>query len=109
MGTFTQSIAVQCTAAGTPLRLEWKGRVYVVAADPVRWYERRKWWAEEARAVRGQGAGLVDQEIWRVQVRLEKARRAPLVTVDLAHRADSGRWQLIRVHDAAAQQLRESA
>lgn len=109
MGTFTQSIAVQCTAAGTPLRLEWKGRVYVVAADPVRWYERRKWWAEEARAVRGQGAGLVDQEIWRVQVRLEKARRAPLVTVDLARRADSGRWQLIRVHDAAAQQLRESA
>ena len=109
MGTFTQSIAVQCSADGVPLRLEWEGRLYVIAADPVRWYERRKWWAEASRAVRGRGAGLVDQEIWRVQVRLEKASRAPLVTIDLAHRAESGRWRLIRVHDAAAQQLRESA
>lgn len=109
MGTFTQSIAVQRTAAGVPLRLEWDGRIYVVAAEPVRWFQRRKWWAEEQRAERGRGAGLVDHEIWRVQVRLEKARNGPLVTVDIAHHADSGRWRLVRVHDGSSRSLRESA
>lgn len=109
MGTFTQSIAVQCSADGVPLRLEWEGRLYVIAADPVRWYERRKWWTEERRAERGRGAGLVDHEVWRVQVRLEKARNAPLLTLDLSHHVDSGRWRLVRIHDGAAVRLKESA
>lgn len=109
MGTFTQSIAVQRTTAVTPLRLEWDGRIYVVAADPVRWYERRKWWAEEQRAERGRGAGLVDHEIWRVQVHLEKARNGPLFTLAIAHHANTGRWRLVRVHEGSSRSLRESA
>lgn len=52
MGIFTQSVAVECTTAGMPLHLEWNGRSYVVAAEPVRWYERRRWWAEEHRVQR---------------------------------------------------------
>ncbi|REE02978.1 DUF6504 family protein [Citricoccus nitrophenolicus] len=109
MGIFTQSVAVGCTTAGAPERLEWNGRIYVLAAEPVRWYERRKWWTEERRAERGRGAGLVDHEVWRVQVRLEKARNAPLLTLDLSHHVDSGRWRLVRVHDGAAVRLKESA
>jgi hypothetical protein len=111
MGIFTQSVGVQCTTSGMPLRLDWDGRTYVVAAEPVRWYERRRWWAEEHRAERGRGPGLVDPEVWRGQVRLERARNAPPVTLDIAHHLDSGRWRLVRVHDgtAAGGRLRDSA
>lgn len=103
MGVFSEAIEVVCSPAGVPLRLLWGGRTYRLAADPVRWYERRKWWEEETRAERGHGPGLVDHEIWRVQARLNG--RSALRTLDISHQVDTGRWRLIRVHDA----LRESA
>ncbi|MDY6054791.1 DUF6504 family protein [Micrococcus sp.] len=105
---FTQSVAVRCAEDGTPSRLEWEGREYVLAAPPLRWFERRRWWAEEARAEKGRGPGLVDHEIWRLQVRLARAGGAQARTVDVAHHVDSGRWRLIRVHEAA-QDLRRTA
>lgn len=103
MGVFSEAIEVVCSPAGVPLRLTWGGHTYKVSAEPVRWYERRRWWEEEARAARGRGAGLVDHEIWRVQARLNG--RSALRTLDISHQVDTGRWRLIRVHDA----LRESA
>ncbi|MCC3265217.1 DUF6504 family protein [Arthrobacter gengyunqii] len=103
MGVFSEAIEVVCSPAGQPLRLVHGGHTYKVAADPVRWYERRNWWDEEARAERGRGPGLVDSEIWRVQARLTP--RSPLRTLDLSHDISSDRWRLIRIHDA----LRESA
>ncbi len=109
MGVFTQSVAVERTAAGAPARLEWDGRTYVVAAEPVRWFQRRRWWTEERRAERGRGAGLVDHEVWRVQVRLARAPRSALLTLDISHHLDSGRWRLIQIHDAVRQDLKESA
>lgn len=98
MGLFTQSVDVECSTAGLPLRLRWQGREYRIAADPVRWFERRKWWAEEIRAERGRGPGLVDHEIWRLQARL--AGRGPLLTFDVSRDVENGRWRLIRIHDA---------
>jgi hypothetical protein len=109
VGVFTQSVGVERDTHGVPRYLDWNGRRYVVAAEPVRWYERRKWWVEERRAERGRGPGLVDHEIWRLQVRLASARTAPLVTLDLAHHRDSGRWRLIRAHDGNTGSLRHSA
>lgn len=106
---FTQSVGVAPDGHGVPRYLEWAGRRYVVAAEPVRWYERRKWWVEERRAERGRGAGLIDHEIWRLQVRLARARNAPLLTLDVAHHRDSGRWRLVRVHDRTAAPLQRSA
>lgn len=103
MGLFTQSVEVECTPAGLPLRMRWQGREYRVAAQPVRWFERRKWWTEEVRAERGRGPGLVDHEIWRLQVR--QTARGPLLTFDVSRQVETGRWRLIRIHDA----LKESA
>ncbi|MCY1159994.1 MAG: hypothetical protein MOP51_3019 [Citricoccus sp.] len=109
VGVFTQSVGVERDAQGRPRYLVWEGRRYVVAAEPVRWYERRKWWVEERRAERGRGAGLIDHETWRLQVRLAAARRAPLLTLDIAHHRDSGRWRLIRAHDGTGISLQRSA
>lgn len=102
---FSQSVDVECGAYGEPLRLLWAGRSYAVCAEPVRWYERRQWWAEESRAPLGSGPGLVDHEIWRVQVRPDPPVLGALepeetVTLDLTRHIQSGRWRLLRIHDA---------
>ena len=65
---------------------------------------------EEVRAEKGRGPGLVDHEIWRLQVSLARAAHAPVRTLDLAHHLDSGRWRLVRVHEpAVAGTLRHTA
>jgi hypothetical protein len=105
MGMFSQSVDVECTADGEPQRLLWAGRSYAVCAEPVRWYERRQWWTEESRAPLGSGPGLVDHEIWRVQVLPVhpaygvQEPEEPL-TLDLTRHIQSGRWRLLRIHDA---------
>lgn len=98
MGIFTQSIEVDCTPAGVPIRMRWQGREYRLAAEPVRWFERRKWWIEELRAERGRGPGLVDYEVWQLQVKL--AGVGPLRTFEVSRQADTGRWRIIRMPEA---------
>ncbi|WP_310049793.1 DUF6504 family protein [Arthrobacter ginsengisoli] len=100
MGMFSESVDVVSTPSGQPQELVWAGRRYTVCAEPVRWYERRQWWAEEQRAPLGSGPGLVDHEIWRVQVRRADAPETESLTLDLARHAGSGRWRLLRIHDA---------
>lgn len=100
MGVFSESVSVVCTPDGQPSTLEWAGRRYTVCAEPVRWFERRKWWAEETRAPLGSGPGLVDHEIWRVQVRAAEEAGDGLLTLDLSRHVGSGRWRLLRIHDA---------
>ncbi|MGY2746362.1 DUF6504 family protein [Arthrobacter sp. UYCu723] len=101
---FSESVDVVCTPSGVPLKLDWAGRHYTVCAEPVRWYERRQWWAEEPRAPLGSGPGLVDHEIWRVQVRPADpspvdGAQAETLTLDLSRHVGSGRWRLLRIHD----------
>jgi hypothetical protein len=106
MGMFSESVDVACNPEGQPASLQWAGRSYSVCAEPLRWYERRQWWAEESRAPLGTGPGLVDHEIWRVQVLPSAAgsgtvkdQEEPL-TLDLTRHIRSGRWRLLRIHDA---------
>lgn len=96
MGALTQQITVAVTTTGMPLRLIWQGQEYTVAAEPVRWYERRRWWENPARGAGAPGAGVIDHEIWRVQARVRPG--APLKTFDLSHRVGTGQWRLISVH-----------
>jgi hypothetical protein len=119
MGMFSEGVEVDCSPSGQPVKLEWAGRTYIVCAEPIRWYERRQWWTEESRAPLGSGPGLVDHEIWRVQVKPADQRepqqpdpqlRDPqqpdpnsgqeFLTLDLTRNAGSGRWRLLRIHDA---------
>lgn len=103
MGLFSESVGVICTDAGQPQEVQWKGTQYTVTNEPVRWYERRQWWLEESRAPLGSGAGLVDHEIWRVQLQRpqENEPSSESITLDLVRHVGSGRWRLLRIHDAA--------
>lgn len=100
MGMFSESVDVVCSAAGQPESLTWAGAGYTVCAEPLRWYERRQWWVEDSRAPLGSGPGVVDHEIWRVQVLPASADTSeePL-TLDLTRHIRSGRWRLLRIHD----------
>ena len=92
MGMFSESVDVDCAADGQPSSLLWAGRSYTVCTEPVRWYERRQWWAEESRAPLGSGPGVVDHEIWRVQVLpsapVRGAQAAEPLTLDLTDHRD---------------------
>lgn len=99
MGTFTETVDVTHNSQGVPLRLTWQGRPYVLAAEPLRWYERRNWWEEVTRAAPGEGAGLVAREIWRVQMREDTTPQGTeLRTFELVRHLPSQRWRLIKVH-----------
>lgn len=100
MGMFSESVDVVCAPSGAPRELDWARRHYTVCAEPVHWYERRQWWAEEQRAPLGSGPGLVDHEIWRVQVRQTGIPDPETLTLDLTRHVGSGRWRLLRIHDA---------
>ncbi|NUP58204.1 MAG: hypothetical protein HOQ06_01845 [Pseudarthrobacter sp.] len=100
MGMFSESVDVVCSAAGQPESITWAGVAYTVCAEPLRWYERRQWWAEDSRAPLGSGPGVVDHEIWRVQVLPVSAPAgAEPLTLDLTRHIRSGRWRLLRIHD----------
>ncbi len=95
---FTHAVRVETTSGGQPLRVYWDGRVWKVAAEPMRWYARRRWWEEERRAAKEDPLGCVEEEIWRVQVSLHGSA---LRTLDLSYRQDTGAWRLLYVHDTA--------
>lgn len=98
MSLFSDSVDVVVSAAGVPLELDWGGRRYTVAEEPVCWYERRNWWNEESRAPRGAGVGLVDRQMWRVQVHDDDS--VELLTFDLVRYRPANRWRIIKIHDA---------
>lgn len=83
--------------AGVPLRFEHEGKVWRVAADPVRWYERTNWWEDGKRHPRDD-APAIDLEVWRVQVKPGK-RGGELVTVDLIRAQDRTTW-FLRPYDS---------
>ncbi|MDQ0276342.1 hypothetical protein QO003_000645 [Arthrobacter silviterrae] len=104
VGTFSDSVEVSLSTAGVPLHLLWQGRRYTLAAEPLCWYQRRNWWDEETRAARGDGIGLVDRQIWRVQVHRDGAPAgAALTTFDLVRYQPGERWRIIKVHDAVVE------
>jgi hypothetical protein len=88
-------------AKSRPVTLTWQGLRYHVVAKPVRWFERRPWWIEESRAERGR-EGLVDYEIWRVQIVPERSPSAQARTIDVSRHGRAERWRVVRLHDAAA-------
>ena len=86
-----EKVLVETTAAGVPLRFEYHGRTWTVAAEPMRWYERVNWWTEFKRIPR-ENAPHIDLEVWRVQAQL--GRSSELVTFDLIRDQERVAWLL---------------
>lgn len=87
-----ESIEVQWTTAGQPLRVRRQGRVWKVVAEPVRWFERFAWWETELRAPKG-SPFRIDSLVWQVQVSLG-AKTSDILTWELVHHAPTGGWRV---------------
>lgn len=87
-----EQIVVKTSAGGQPSELERGGRRWVIAEEPLRWFERIKWWERQNRMPKG--FGLVDVEVWRVQARLGLNPQSELATMDLERDQISGGWSL---------------
>lgn len=96
----TEAVEVVTDDQDRPVHLWWQNRGYDVVAEPSRWFTRRRWWLEESRAERGR-AGLVSQEIWRIQI--QDPQNASRRTVDLGRSLPTDRWRMLRVHDDPAE------
>ncbi|MFJ2662664.1 hypothetical protein [Arthrobacter koreensis] len=86
-----ETAAVRLTAEGTPLSFVYQGRTWKVAADPVRWFERTRWWEESPRMPKDQGL-LIDVEVWQLQARLGRSSKSDLVTFVIVRNRNTGEW-----------------
>ena len=89
-------VDVRFTLDGTPLAIRYDGRIWAVAADPLRWFEREPWWDTQLRAPIG--VDVVNVKVWRVQVRINSA--SPLRTMEIRRRPLSPSWVLSSINDA---------
>lgn len=85
-------VVVRTDHEGVPAELEIGGHSWHVAEEPMRWFERTKWWERQSRMPRGQG--LIDVEVWRVQARIARNPMSELATLDLERDQYGGGWSL---------------
>ncbi|MFJ6272278.1 hypothetical protein ACIQG8_20065 [Pseudarthrobacter oxydans] len=90
-------VDLRFTAAGTPLAVRYDGRVWAVAAEPLRWFTRDSWWETQRTVPVGVG-NVVDIERWRLQVRLGASTSA-LRTFELRRDPLSEQWLLESISD----------
>ena len=96
--TLDIAVDVRFTPAGTPLAVRHEGRIWAVAADPVRWFDSDARPATQPTAAVGSG-GPVSTEYWRIQVRLGTSDSAPR-TFTLRRNPFSSQWLLENISDA---------
>lgn len=91
-----ESIEVELSPNGAPVRFTWRGVVYGVIAAPEPWVGRRAWW-HDGRTTRGAGTRQFERELWRVDA-------VPLTgpgidgTFDLMHHPRGG-WLIAEAWD----------
>jgi hypothetical protein len=101
MVSVDESVTVSVNWAGEPVKFTWAGATYAITAKPVRWYDRRQWWAEAGRVQRGIGAQVLEVEMWQVQAELQDAIRATLPKFEFELMHSKNVWQLVRVAELA--------
>lgn len=86
-----------------PGTVEIDGRTLHVVAPPLRFFRRRpQWWMEPGlRAPRGTGAGIIDEEVLRLETRLGLNPRSQITTMQLTRRTAEDPWELREVLRAA--------
>jgi hypothetical protein len=101
MVSVDESVTVSVNWAGEPVKFVWAGATYAITAKPVRWYDRRQWWAEAGRVQRGIGAQVLEVEMWQVQAELQDSIRATLPKFEFELMHSKNAWQLVRVAELA--------
>jgi len=88
-----ESVEVSVNQIGEPIGFRWRDECYLVMNHPVRWFARREWWVESARAYRGIGAGVIETEMWRLSADCPSG----VMYFELIHNVGCDAWRLERV------------
>lgn len=88
MGTFSESVDIECGPGCHPVRILWRGERYHVVAGRRRLYP--VWGLLQA----GAGAGSAEYELWELEVTHPKRSRSVL---SVTHRVGSKRWRLLKL------------
>lgn len=89
-----EPVQVKTNQTGEPIGFSWRNGDYQVLSKPVRWFSRRDWWVESARAQRGIGSGVLEIEMWRLSASKDSSSPAHF---ELIHTEINNSWQLVRV------------
>lgn len=89
-----ENVQVATNGSGEPVSFNWRNGSYRVISRPMRWFSRRDWWVEAARAQRGIGAGVLEVEMWRLSASRDSASPAQF---ELIHTQSDDAWQLVRI------------
>lgn len=83
--------------AGTPERIRWRERTYLVTEVHGRWIESDPWWSAAAARVAVAAAEPIalSRTIWRVEARGGRGS----IVFDLAHDPAADAWSLVRIAD----------
>jgi hypothetical protein len=88
-----KSIDVTTSEEGVPIYFALEGQIWLIGAEPVRWFERVSWWATKTRmSVRDPGS-RIDIEVWQLQAHPAAGSSEDLVTFEVVR--DGSEW-LIR-------------
>jgi len=79
---------------GAPVGFNWRGKQFLVASKPVRWYSRKLWWEEAESAQKGIGAALMEIEMWRMWALSEQDR----VFFELIHNQPQDNWVINQIN-----------
>jgi hypothetical protein len=88
-----EAVEVSVSQSGEPMGFRWRDECYLVMNHPVRWFARKEWWVESARAYRGIGAGVLESEMWRLSANCSQG----VMHFELLHNVATNAWQLVRV------------
>ncbi|MEI6590970.1 MAG: hypothetical protein WCO24_03095 [Actinomycetes bacterium] len=98
MQRIDEEIVVATNTSGEPIGFQWRNRGFLVNCKPVRWFARREWWVEAARAQRGIGAGVLEVEMWRLTAACKEAAEQKATQYEIIHSTLDGSWRLSRVY-----------
>lgn len=87
-------VEVLFTAAGAPWKIRRNGRVWQVAVEPTRHFERVQWWEDLTFKIKKGAADRIDYVVWRVQVRLGANPRSDILTWDLVEHPRIESWSV---------------
>ncbi len=79
---------------GAPVGFNYRGKHYLVASRPIRWYSRKLWWAEADSAPKGIGSALLEIEMWRLWAASDESR----IFFELKHNQPQGNWEVSQIN-----------
>lgn len=83
------NIDVTTSDGGSPIYFALGGQIWLIGAEPVRWFERVSWWETKTRMSNRDGNSRIDVEVWQLQAYPAAGDPTELTTFEVVRDGDS--------------------